>query len=209
LETDEEHDHEKAASGASSSTASADARCSWSRDAEAREQTRIPERRKAEEENDEEEEIALSSKLVAAVRNAELHAAAARAAQGQHQVAPCPVNAARRPSAVKFDRNSEVSFFDDQPDASSELIEYRRALDTKIFDGPSGHKAKRICASRSGFSDDEASTVLWSLGATDVAEHIEGEDASAEEQEDWEDRCDDIAELMGQPRSCLLWSSSW
>jgi hypothetical protein len=187
-------------------------------------------------EDREEEEAALSSKLVAAVRNAELHNSIARTAEGND----IP-NAQAQPKiesrghdrrsdkcgrVVRFSRESEVTFFNVQTcrecaadsassdpglhrneamEATAEPVEleYRRSLYTKAFDGPSGHKAKRTSSALKGWpSDDEANT-QQSRCMSYATEDVE------EDDEEWEDVCDDIAELMCQPRSCLLWSSSW
>jgi hypothetical protein len=171
------------------------------------------------EENDEEEEEEhiLSSKLVAAVRNAEIHAANARAEQARVNCNGCPlrdipVTQRAGTNKVKFARKSEVSFFSFDLDHTSllapTLLEYRRPLETKVFDGPSGHKARRITSSDSKSAalrdEDEASTRPSALYNCS-----EDECSPEEEAEDWEDQCDDIAELMGQQRSCMLWSASW
>jgi len=161
-----------------------------------------------EEEKDEEvEEHLLSSKLVAAVRNAELQVAAVRADQVLRWVddspsAPTPATATPHlsrssgGSRVRFARSSEVSFFDAELELGPDSLEYRRSLETKVFDGPSGHKAKRTHPSEKKASCPE--------DRYEVALSTEDD-----EEDEWEDHCDDIAELMSQERSGLLWSPSW
>lgn len=155
----------------------------------------------AEEQESEDEERLLSSKLVAAVQNAERQAAHDRAIRSENcqadpSVHAVPARSRSRQSSerfsVRFSRKSEVSFFAMHVDSSSApssqplQADYRRPLHTKDFDGPSGHKAKRSPHSREcRMSEDE------------------------EEQEEWEDQCDDIAELMSQQRCCLMWSQAW
>lgn len=160
--------------------------------------------KEVEEEEDEDseelEERALSSKLVAAVRNAELHAAKARSRQGEREGSqrPCTTNVKVGKSTVRFARESTVSFFSlpvGEVAETATALEYRRSLETKVFDGPSGHKAKRTSSTTASSSSEDED---------------EGEPSTPEEEaEEWEDHCDDIAELMSQQRSGLLWSSSW
>jgi len=146
-----------------------------------------------DEEDSEEEERALSSKLVAAVKNAERQAARARTdhtMESDAEAHAVPARSRARHKTVHFASKSEVSFF--AMHADSQLgtcipplpADYRRLLYTKNFDGPSGHKAKR--SSRECRTPEEE-----------------------EDEEDWEDQCDDIAELMSQQRCCLMWSQAW
>lgn len=81
---------------------------------------------------------------------------------------------------VAFSVTSHIWFY--QADAAQS---YCRTVGTKGFDGPSGHKVRRW--SDWGISDEE----------------------SQDEEEEWEESCDHIAELMGQERHLLLWSASW
>jgi len=130
----------------------------------------------------------------------------------------------RAPSRrIRFSRQSEVSFFSlPPPENAFRPFEYRRLLDTKVFDGPSGHKAMRTSSSETKASthwcEDEVSLprTRWDRSVSETS--LDGEDFEdwedfwlppeklGEDVEDWEDRCDDIAELMAQQRSCLLWS---
>lgn len=178
--------------------------------------------------NDEdEEESALSSKLAAAVRNAEIHAANAYvskallhdnmcsdvdtatpassilSASGRTSSAGSFTSTSSRGSSsnsVRFSRKSEVSFFSCPHEAGSAdapgALAYHCSLQTKVFDGPSGHKAKRSPAA------EQSATAL-------VTECKENACLSEDDIAEWEDHCDDIAELMSQERSNLLWSMSW
>lgn len=195
-------------------------------------------RRDDEEDDDEDEEHILSSKLVAAVRNAELNTACAQAGKGLQRhltnldgpssgaVAVTTANAGTDDRAAKhraasgrilFARQSEVIFFTlplgvavPTEDALGPF-EYRRPLETKVFDGPSGHKARRTPSSEAkashGCEDEVASSTRWDRSVSETS--LDEEDHVPEDVEDWEDRCDDIAELMAQQRSCLLWSPLW
>jgi len=141
------------------------------------------------------EDMAISSKLITAMMNAERHAAAARSGDlhdmcGDDLFGSCSPEVRgrskrRRPPKVQFADDSQVSFFDmELTGCAGEASMYKRSLQTKVFDGPSGHKARRA-GSESSEEDD------------------------SDEEEDWEDRCDDIAELMSRQRTMLLWSESW
>jgi len=186
--------------------------------------------RSDEEDDEEQEEHVLSSKLVAAVRNAELHAANARTEQVLRRRLGSPGAEAARTAAackagstnVRFARKSEVTFFSLNGDTANPstlaptLLEYRRPLETKVFDGPSGHKAKRTTSSEAKASslenEDEVSVgALWchSASETSSAQDEHSPEGEEDEEEEWEDHCDDLAELMSQQRSCLLWSTSW
>jgi len=149
------------------------------------------------------EDMALSSKLVAAVLNAERQATSSSEASddgslcsksepSEAQKLPSPMRLPQgrqqslRPREVKFAESSKICFFDAWPDRCLPSDGYHRCLETKVFDGPSGHKAKR-----------------------DAEEDSDDADSSASEEEEWEDRCDDIAELMSRERHMLMWSDSW
>lgn len=159
-----------------------------------------------DDEDEEEEERLLSSKLVAAVKNAELHAAKTMSdLPSCNDTPPSPVTgraaSGGNSSSVRFARSSEVSFFECHEEAAAPaqlartLLQYQRSLETKVFDGPSGHKAKRT------LSSDKVSS---------PREYVEEESLSPEDEEDeWEDHCDDIAELMSQQRSGMLWAAAW
>lgn len=191
----------------------------WSRGSSSESEPALRPAQKAEgdEDEDEDEERLLSSKLVAALENAEMHAASARAARGgcsallaaeKSFAASWPTDAAtsrvqsqRRSAAEEaepgrrktwFSETSEVCFF--HTDVSSDhRSTYERELRTKGFDGPSGHKAKRRGELR-----------LWN-----PAEGEEEDDEDEEEEETFEEACDEIAELMGRQRHLLLWAASW
>lgn len=164
----------------------------------------------APETSEGEEEHEVDRRLLQAARTAERQAAQARAAASLRRRKEEAVEAAQsstepatsttsnissdRSQRVRFANDSEACFFgacgcltgaDGQGCC---LAPYTRSLWTKNFDGPSGHKAKR-----SLHNDAESCR----------------EPVDTEEQEEWEDSCDDIAELMCQPRHCLLWSPSW
>mmetsp|Transcript_98230 Transcript_98230/g.174896 ORF Transcript_98230/g.174896 Transcript_98230/m.174896 type:complete len:493 (-) Transcript_98230:109-1587(-) len=143
------------------------------------------------------EDMAISSKLITAMLNAERQADATRS--DLHDVHGCDLfgscspeakgrSKRRRPPEVRFDDGSQVSFFNLMDDTGNEceIRNYQRSLQTKDFDGPSGHKARRA-----------------------GMESSEEESDSDDDEEDWEDRCDDIAELMSRQRTMLLWSNSW
>lgn len=197
--------------------------------------SKVEDRRTDNGEDDDEEELTLSSQLVAAVRNAELNTACATTSKGLQRphadldgpssgaVAATTANAvvskhAGVAESIRFARQAEVIFFDPPPsvavrtDDTPALFEYRRLLETKVFDGPSGHKARRTPSSEAKASSHGCEDELASRSRCDstVSEtSLDGEDQDPEDVEDWEDRCDDIAELMTQQRSCLLWSPLW
>lgn len=85
--------------------------------------------------------------------------------------------------AVHFAESSEICFFQNDPT----VTEYHRAIETKVFDGPSGHKARHVRIQSKNYSCDEDES----------------------DDDDIQDHCDGIAELMTQQRHLLLWSSSW
>lgn len=81
---------------------------------------------------------------------------------------------------VHFAKSSEVCFFQvDECLDIDDACRNKRKLITKVFDGPSGHKARWY---DSGVFDDI---------------------------DDWEERFDNLADLMGQQRAQMLWSTSW
>lgn len=203
-----------------------------------------------EQGDEDQEEHTLSSKLVEAVRNAELQAADARTRRelrrragsadafssdglsplatpfpGSGEVAAAvgwhhQQSSGSKPGekSVHFARESYVSFFSfhDDLSPSTELWEYGRPLETKVFDGPSGHKAKRTTSAEQPamilFHADEAEVTYgasWCRSPSESSGAAEDDQSPQEEIEDWEDRCDDIAELMSQQRSCMLWSAAW
>lgn len=198
--------------------------------------TKRPNREEQGSDEDEDEEYLLSSKLVAALNNASLHTASERSQQALQRrsssesissfVLPDQTasgnrmsesSCCQRSTRIRFASKSEISFFSqtvdqDAPEECLTVLQYRRTLYTKVFDGPSGHKAKRTPSSEAKtprHTDNEVSARgLWSQSAAEGLTDPEDEN-SFEEDEDWEDHCDDIAELMGQQRSCMLWSASW
>jgi len=158
-----------------------------------------------ESDTDTAEECVLSSKLIAAVRNAEIQRGTASAQVISTKIVSpaCDLkpNSCSYVSSnsVQFSAESHVFFF--QTDVNSSIHQsYIRPLRTKFFDGPSGHKAKRSSSHPAEYPQD--ATIAWGNCWTDDT----GSDA---EDDDWEDYCDDIAELMGQQRSQLLWSAAW
>ncbi|CAE7811063.1 unnamed protein product [Symbiodinium sp. CCMP2592] len=140
----------------------------------------------------EEEDEELSRKLVTAIINAERHAELSETLQevlgDEGGVDDDDDRGPRRQRSIDF-QDSDIRFFVIDPQGEAMGEEYCRALQTKAFDGPSGHKARKASCSDEGFdsSDDE----------------------SDEEEEDWKDQCDEMADLMGQQRQMVLWSGSW
>eukprot|EP00439_Symbiodinium_sp_Y106_P044139 s436_g5.t1 len=139
----------------------------------------------------EEEDEELSRKLVTAIINAERHAELSETLQevlGDEGFVDDDDDdrGPRRQRSIDF-QDSDIRFFVIDPQGEAMGEEYCRALHTKAFDGPSGHKARKASCSDEGFdsSDDE----------------------SDEEEEDWKDQCDEMADLMGQQRQMVLWRS--
>jgi len=135
--------------------------------------------------NEEDGDEALGAALMEAIRNACLQA------NNSCSSPSCDGSSTRRkanpPHNVRFTDTSDVRFFQPEVQSPKECFsDYDRAVHTKSFDGPSGHKAFRPTRSetmdRSGQDEDE---------------------------EEWEDRCDDIADLMCQPRQSMMWSMTW
>jgi hypothetical protein len=130
--------------------------------------------------------------------------------------------AAQRPSCrtihrrIRFAKQSEVYFFSlplraaMRPQDAHGPLEYTRSLETKVFDGPSGHQARRTLCLQSKASTHVCVDAMsppsscWDHSVSESSSDLE--DQVLEDVEDWEDWCDDIAELMAHPRSCLLWS---
>jgi len=129
------------------------------------------------------EEEKLSLSLREAMENAERYAAEARSMEVPEAESPCEQKVETRISFT----DSEICFFTIDDDGDTESgEEYTRQLQTKVFDGPSGHKARKA-------------SYCWC-----------DEDSDSEsEEEDWKDQCDEMAELMGQQRQMVLWSGSW
>jgi hypothetical protein len=158
-------------------------------------------------ENDENyDERALSSKLIAAVRNAERQASEVSSLNGgsaaTEELGPgaratsCgnvslsrSTTASSQGSSVSFLAKSKIVFFLPGEEDPESRPSYERPLFTKDFDGPSGHKAKRESSSKDST--------------------LEGSEYEEESDDEWEDQCDDIAELMSQERHLMLWSKSW
>mmetsp|Transcript_95802 Transcript_95802/g.228126 ORF Transcript_95802/g.228126 Transcript_95802/m.228126 type:complete len:360 (+) Transcript_95802:251-1330(+) len=124
------------------------------------------------------EEEELSRRLREAIANAERQA-------GSAQEAPEPEPVREKVQSMKFEESEICFFIIDESGITEDL--YHRKLQTKDFDGPSGHKARKA-------------SCLWC-----------GEDSDAESgaEDDWKDQCDEMAELMGQQRQMVLWSGSW
>lgn len=102
---------------------------------------------------------------------------------------------------VKFAYKSAVRFLRDASNDQYEIVLY-----TKAFDGPSGHKARR----RTPSPDLRAFESGGEEGTEDETEAPEDETETSDcDDEDWEDTCDDIAELMSQPRGMFMWSPTW
>lgn len=131
--------------------------------------------------SDMEEEEKLSLSLREAMENAERYAAEALKEVPEAE-SPCEQKVESRISFT----GSEICFFTIDDDGDTESgEEYTRQLRTKVFDGPSGHKARKA-------------SYCWC-----------DEDSDSESEEDWKDQCDEMAELMGQQRQMVLWSGSW
>lgn len=96
-----------------------------------------------------------------------------------------------------FSSRSEICFFDLNEAAGTG---YQRSLQTKAFDGPSGHKAKRFRP-----PTEASSRELLSSRTQDSS----SEDEDEEEPHEWEEKCDEVAELMSRQRHMLLWSPAW
>lgn len=96
----------------------------------------------------------------------------------------------------RFSEDTEVRFFapDTQAALGGEKLEYATATLTKVFDGPSGHKAKLYPAFARSPEDRPTGCC-----AAEVPRHLE----------EWEDTCEEIAELMGQARHSMLWCAAW
>lgn len=132
----------------------------------------------------EEEEKRLNLSLREAMENAERYAA--EALKEVPEAESPAVGEQKVETRISF-KDSEICFFTIDEDGDTESgEEYTRQLQTKVFDGPSGHKARK-------------GTYCWC-----------DEDSDSEsEEEDWKDQCDEMAELMGQQRQMVLWSGSW
>mmetsp|Transcript_34122 Transcript_34122/g.77857 ORF Transcript_34122/g.77857 Transcript_34122/m.77857 type:complete len:585 (+) Transcript_34122:77-1831(+) len=176
------------------------------------------------------EEKLLAAELAAALQNAEEHARSSAkgtssSSDGELDMAPkCrrtvtdPLHT-RSKAQVRFATCSEVRFFLSSaemqrrkswageqlqhPETRPETVpEYQRELFTKDFDGPSGHKAKR------SFPSERKDGIKAAEVETQPPESSD-EGSDCEDDEEWEDHCDDIADLMSQQRHMLLWSQSW
>lgn len=154
------------------------------------------------------EDAVLRDALVAAIVNADHQRALS---EGTPPVVDPGATARRRVSSrrtacVHFADGSFVRFFS-LPEVEHTHPSYDRSVFTKAFDGPSGHKASR----RGGVP----AAAAWALdggksplaGIFDDVDHSQDEDD--EDDDEWADRCDDIADLMSQPRHLLMWSSTW
>jgi len=106
---------------------------------------------------------------------------------------------------LKFATMAEVCFF--VPDDLEEVHEsYQRLILAKSFDGPSAHKTRKTKVDRSRLSNTEN-------GYTAKINGTETDDSGSIQKvvhtEEWQEQCDEIAELMVQERHCLLWSPCW
>jgi len=106
---------------------------------------------------------------------------------------------------LKFATTAEVCFF--VPDDLEGVHKsYHQSIIAKAFDGPSGHKARKTKNDRSRLSNTENGySAKLDESETDDSDSI-GKIVLTEE---WQERCDEIAELMVQERHCLLWSPCW
>jgi len=123
---------------------------------------------------------------------------------------------------VHFAGSSEVVFFDSD-ETQAGLSRYQRPVQTKLFDGPSAHKARRhrcqvpLAGGRRGLLSKLGLGLVagsrLDTACIDTENEVQGEGdedgASEGEEEDWRDQCDEIADLMSQQRYSLLWSASW
>eukprot|EP00929_Paragymnodinium_shiwhaense_P020322 TRINITY_DN13588_c0_g2_i1.p1 TRINITY_DN13588_c0_g2~~TRINITY_DN13588_c0_g2_i1.p1 ORF type:complete len:511 (+),score=72.53 TRINITY_DN13588_c0_g2_i1:71-1603(+) len=163
---------------------------------------------------DESRGLDLNDRLVLAKRNAALHASLSATQRIDRQLTPQSEDDCSSPYAgflyaqpdtsassssrgapsrphrsAKFVTDSEVMFF--RTNFDDEIKdEYTRPVSTKAFDGPSGHKTTRRVPPKGG-------EVLANVG-----------DEGEMDLEEWEDECDDVAELMCQKRGCVLWSGT-
>lgn len=121
---------------------------------------------------------------------------------------------------LRFAGSSEVCFFDAEDAQDGLRGSYQRPLCTKAFDGPSGHKARRrrhqapVIEKRQGgllvrLGLRSASALDTARIEVDEEEDESEDDEAVENEEDWQDQCNEIAELMSQQRHSLLWSASW
>jgi len=143
------------------------------------------------------DEESLSARLFIAVCNGERQAGPHLSATSAPSVS-CP-SEHRRKCDVLFAEQAEVSFF---PVHGNHSIQYERILSTKSFDGRSGHRAQRNVSESSPHSGQQPLKQEEGASTVDPEEDDEDED-------EWKDRCDDIADLMVKQRHMLLWSSSW
>jgi len=155
---------------------------------------------KADDREKKSDDDSLSSRLFIAVCNGERHAGAhLSATSSAPSSVSCPSEHRRRKSDVLFAEQAEVSFF---PLHGNHSIQYERILSTKSFDGRSGHRAQRTVSESSPHSGQQP------LKQEEGASTVDAEE-EAEDEDEWKDRCDDIADLMVKQRHMLLWSSSW
>lgn len=145
--------------------------------------------------------------LAEAASNAQRHAASSRLARAAAEVekaAKTKAAAGIYPTTIDYEVvdqqlgrlqiavDAEIWFF--QPD---DQASYLRTLSTKKFDGPSGHKVR--WRSRS----------IMSRKLPEFYNEGDCENALDDAYDDWEEMCDEIADLMSQQRHTLLWSASW
>lgn len=151
----------------------------------------------------------LDRRLSEASANAIRLAAAARvarrcAAEGAEQETSAPTGTSSR-RRLTMAGSSEVWFFEPEVQeayhrtAAPVVGSLARSLDTKCFDGPSGHKVKRRPSEG------------WRGSHSPSHEQEEDSDSEGDddEEETFKDRCDGIAVLMTQQRSSMLWAACW
>jgi len=157
-------------------------------------------RRRPMEEN---EDCSEDEVLVAAARNARFQSAKPAHAETKPTPAKSDLQLKRSPrsTAVKFSSFGRIRFFEPAAGQSSVNEIYDRDVQTKFFDGPSGHKARRTNAEAAGKDLHVELSRGFKDGITD--------EGSESEDDDWEDKCDDIACLMSQQRHMLMWSCTW
>eukprot|EP00419_Tripos_fusus_P046650 CAMPEP_0172827644 /NCGR_PEP_ID=MMETSP1075-20121228/20249_1 /TAXON_ID=2916 /ORGANISM="Ceratium fusus, Strain PA161109" /LENGTH=314 /DNA_ID=CAMNT_0013669485 /DNA_START=1 /DNA_END=945 /DNA_ORIENTATION=- len=123
----------------------------------------------------------------------------------QLETGPCFRSPPRRPSSnktLKFATFAEVCFFvPDDDGLEGAHRSYDRSILAKPFDGPSGHKARKTKTDRSSLSNSGNSCTAKQGDGDSIRKiFLAGE---------WQEQCDEIAELMVQERHCLLWSPCW
>lgn len=135
------------------------------------------------------EEQTLCRDLIIALENAEnsmIAVCRSKAAQQKDHEENNPRRNSGKDLEVDFSEESEVRFFDAVLTANGAPRQSERTMRTKSFDGTSAHKAhfKRNLQESDSDSDSDS-------------------------EEEWDDTCDEIADLMGRQRHSCLWSQAW